>query len=98
MAHELGHNLGMSHDFTDTGNRFSNGNPCTSVGGIMDYIGNNPVRGRESWSPCSNEDFRSTFNAYGGTAGYCLIKQHGGERTIIVNVQGDYVGFNTGNG
>ena len=43
MAHEIGHNMGMAHDFDQTkGNsedpRFdSKGKKCTGLGGIMDY-------------------------------------------------------------
>jgi hypothetical protein len=40
MAHEVGHNTGMLHDFDDqTGNdRYdSQGNSCTNIGGVMDY-------------------------------------------------------------
>jgi len=40
FAHELGHNLGMQHDFNGSpGNpRYdSQGNSCTNIGGVMDY-------------------------------------------------------------
>ena len=42
MVHEIGHNLGMGHDFLDGfdggGQRFSAaGLPCTDIGGHMDY-------------------------------------------------------------
>eukprot|EP00095_Tigriopus_kingsejongensis_P006351 maker-scaffold390_size186308-snap-gene-0.34 protein:Tk06351 transcript:maker-scaffold390_size186308-snap-gene-0.34-mRNA-1 annotation:"polymorphic outer membrane protein g i family" len=49
VAHEIGHNLGMNHDFS--AKYKSRG--CT---GIMDY-GDSPA----IWSKCSQEDFRSTY-------------------------------------
>ena len=58
MAHEVGHNTGMNHDFNGApGNtRYdSQGRTCTNIGGVMDYYG---VVNR--WSTCSNEDFRGT--------------------------------------
>ena len=61
VAHEIGHNLGMYHDFGDGGtsdNRVSSkGESCTGVGGYMDYIPN-----PNKWSPCSVEDFTNYFN------------------------------------
>ena len=42
MAHEIGHNLGMGHDFTGSvgTSRYCPTDPsvlCTNDGGIMDY-------------------------------------------------------------
>jgi len=66
IVHEIGHNLGMNHDFVGRpGNmrRASNGASCTGIRAFMDYVGN-PYQ----WSPCSNEDFnryyRSIFQRY----------------------------------
>ena len=50
LAHEIGHNFGMSHDF-DAKN---SGQGCT---GLMDY-GNPP----QTWSTCSVNDFKTFFN------------------------------------
>ncbi len=40
MAHEVGHNVGMGHDFDGAPvyPRYdSQGNSCTNIGGVMDY-------------------------------------------------------------
>ena len=61
IAHEIGHNLGMQHDFgaTTSDPRFSSQNEaCTGIGGYMDYQPN-PSR----WSPCSVEDFTGYFES-----------------------------------
>ena len=45
MAHEVGHNTGMFHDFDgnpENPRYDSQGNSCTNIGGIMDY--NVPTR------------------------------------------------------
>merc|ERR1711863_45800 len=58
VAHEIGHNLGMYHDFTSSrGNRYYNGQACTNIGGYMDYT-TSPTR----WSPCSVGDFTSYYS------------------------------------
>ena len=59
-AHEIGHNLGMLHDFgrsTRDKRTAKNGDACTGVGGYMDY------RPRpKKWSQCSVDDFTSYYN------------------------------------
>ncbi|CAB4054923.1 unnamed protein product [Lepeophtheirus salmonis] len=49
VAHEMGHNMGMSHDF----DKVHSGNKCT---GIMDY-GKTP----DTWSSCSQDDFKNHY-------------------------------------
>ena len=62
IAHEIGHNLGMYHDFGSGGTwdtKYSaSGELCTGVGGYMDYQ-SNPNR----WSQCSVEDFTTYVNS-----------------------------------
>ena len=62
FAHELGHSLGMYHDFAGNGNRQEgkdkSGNNCKGIGGIMDY--NGPM---ETWTQCSREDMADYFTS-----------------------------------
>ena len=43
IAHEIGHNLNMEHDFDpspgDTRECTTDGSSCTGIGGVMDYFG-----------------------------------------------------------
>ena len=48
MAHEIGHNLGMSHD--------SSGNSCPSNGYIMSP--SRGTKGETKWSTCSSQHMR----------------------------------------
>jgi hypothetical protein len=54
LAHELGHNLGMNHDFGNSPSDYrydSQGRLCTGINGVMDYAA------RDKWTTCSYEDF-----------------------------------------
>ena len=62
VAHEMGHNMGMLHDF-DSEHGGSNG-PCDGTG-IMSY-GSAP----NVWSTCSKNDFLALYNEM--SAFWCL--------------------------
>ena len=59
MVHEIGHNLGMFHDFHST--HGGDGNACNKQG-FMSY---NLVTGPNQWSECSKNDFTEHFNNIG---------------------------------
>jgi hypothetical protein len=62
LAHQLGHLLGMSHDFVRSNpykERYDkNHKPCSRINGMMDYT-NNP---KSLWSTCSVEDFENYYS------------------------------------
>ena len=55
--HEIGHNLGMDHDFNnDESTRYYNGKACNSKG-VMSY-----GEKEKEWSQCSKNDFKAYYN------------------------------------
>ena len=66
VAHEMGHNMGMLHDF-DSEHGGQNG-PCNGQG-IMSY-GSAP----NVWSNCSRDDFKALYNSIIGSSDlqWCL--------------------------
>ena len=74
LAHELGHALGMQHDFKNvvkSNIRYdSKGNSCTGVNGLMDYVTRRSVN---KFTTCSREDFAAWYQRVVGTCGsFCL--------------------------
>ena len=70
MAHEIGHTLGMDHDFHGQDSSKLKNNPsgkgkCT---GIMDYTDSTG-----GWSKCSNADIQKFLN---GLKKNCLIRKY----------------------
>ena len=75
MAHEIGHALGMNHDFGPVG-RYNNpnvhrfdirGNTCTNIHGVMDYPAGDldpmvEIRQKNKFTACSQEDYRQHYN------------------------------------
>ena len=57
VAHEIGHNLNMDHDFIEANgpddkvarNCPTDGSSCTDINGIMDYYEDSPL----TWTCCS---------------------------------------------
>ena len=76
-AHEIGHALGMHHDFRKydaktksfTSRTDDAGNTCTNVLGVMDYSD----KQAQHWTACSKKDFNAFFkhqmNRFGS---FCL--------------------------
>jgi len=74
MAHELGHNLGMNHDFHSshggTGTPKSNGYPngkCETDENIMSYGSS-----RGKWSTCSKKDFQAHYLRTISEGSWCM--------------------------
>ena len=64
VAHEVGHNMGMLHDFDEA--HGGDGGACDGTG-IMSY-GTVP----QKWSTCSKNDFEAHYNQIVNWGGWCL--------------------------
>merc|ERR1711962_1253231 len=66
VAHELGHNFGISHDW-------QNGNNCNCQG-VMSYSGANgcPFKLPARWSTCSRDNFFRHYNKIISSRQWCL--------------------------
>ena len=74
VAHEIGHAIGMDHDFGRRGTNDTRydtrGNICTGIDGIMDYGRRSNV---DKFTNCSKEDFKAWHNRVIQTYGvFCL--------------------------
>ena len=74
LAHELGHALGMQHDFkksVKSSIRYdSKGNRCTGKNGLMDYVARRSIN---KFTTCSREDFAAWYQRVVATYGsFCL--------------------------
>ena len=75
LAHEIGHALGLMHDFGRNPSEVrydSNHTPCTDIFSLLDYY-HDVNQFRIKFSTCSKEDFRDYYQALVGRYGsYCL--------------------------
>ena len=67
LAHEVGHSLGLKHDFIESGTldqpiytprKDKKGKKCNGIKSVMDY--KNKI---DKWSTCSYEDFKDIYNS-----------------------------------
>ncbi len=71
LAHEIGHLLGMDHDFLKsrpyTKCFDTNHKPCSGINAIMDYTNSR----KSLWSTCSVEDFKNYYSGLLSSFVFC---------------------------
>ena len=81
LAHEIGHGLGLYHDFGSGGKNDvkydSSGNRCTGINAVMDY---GRISSVNKFSGCSKEDLQTWYTrvvqTYGSFCLACSSKLH----------------------
>ena len=84
LAHEIGHVLGMHHDFTDTRERSKCAEDRFSGKTIMNY-----GEPRNFWSACSNKDIRNMFNLVVQKKGKFCLNEDGQAETEVTGPDGN---------
>lgn len=74
VAHEIGHALGLRHDFGSGGRsdirKDKNGRVCTDINGVMDYGSKELL---DKFTSCSKEDYYDYYKHVRRTLGsFCL--------------------------
>ena len=78
LAHEIGHVLGMHHDFKETKKRSRCAKDKRAGTTIMNY-----GEPREFWSTCSNKDFRNMFSLVVQKKGKFCLNEDGQTETEV---------------
>ena len=87
IAHEIGHNINMKHDFDNNTPGYpricpTDSSSCTNIGGIMDYFQEDPNK----WTCCSRYDYTEYFNQYNNNNNWCLQKKEEEITTTILPI------------
>ena len=78
MAHEIGHNLGMDHDFHSKHTRNRKNTPCEKDSHLMGYPKNDNLsqdeilEGQREWSSCSRRDFVQHYQGVSSNLPWCM--------------------------
>ena len=72
LAHEIGHLLGIKHDYKSYGPRNILSHSCSNVGGIMDRVDVNKDLNVHKWTKCSESDLLDFYNSVVINEKFCL--------------------------